>query len=51
MIEGIDRETAALLERFGFDEALFEALRAGVASGELSPETNVVGGAIEPPRP
>jgi UTP--glucose-1-phosphate uridylyltransferase len=50
MIEGIDAQTAALLERFGFDEALFEALRARVAGGELSPESNVVGGTLEPPR-
>lgn len=51
MIEGIDRETAAVLERFGFDEELFEALRARVASGELSQESNVVRGKVEPPRP
>ncbi len=51
MIEGIDRETAALLESFGFDEELFETLRARVAGGELSPETNVVRGTVEPPRP
>jgi UTP--glucose-1-phosphate uridylyltransferase len=51
VIEGIDRETAAVLDRFGFDEALFETLRARVASGELSAETNVVGGAVEPPHP
>ena len=47
----VDRETAVILERFGFDEALFESLRARVASGELSPESNLIRGAIEPPRP
>jgi UTP--glucose-1-phosphate uridylyltransferase len=45
----VDRETAAVLERFGFDEALFESLRARVASGELSPESNLIRGLIEPP--
>ena len=46
----VDRETAAVLERFGFDEPLFESLRARVAAGELSPASNVVQGTIEPPR-
>jgi UTP--glucose-1-phosphate uridylyltransferase len=45
----VDRETAAVLERFGFDEALFESLRARVAAGELSPESNLIRGSIEPP--
>ena len=45
----VDRETAVLLERFGFDEALFESLRARVASGELSPESNLIRGSIESP--
>jgi UTP--glucose-1-phosphate uridylyltransferase len=49
MIE-VDRETAVVLERFGFDESQFEALRARVASGELSPESNLVRGTLEPPR-
>ncbi len=46
----VDGETAAVLERFGFDEDLFEELRARVASGELSPESNLIRGTIEPPR-
>ena len=33
----VDRETAVILERFGFDEPQFELLRARVATGELSP--------------
>ena len=45
----VDRDTAAVLERFGFDEPLFESLRARVAAGELSPESNIVRGTIEPP--
>jgi UTP--glucose-1-phosphate uridylyltransferase len=51
VIGGVDAETRAILERFGFDEALFETLRARVASGELSPDSNVVRGSIEPPLP
>ena len=49
-VPGVDRETQALLDRFGFDEELFETLRARVASGELSPGANLVRGSIEPPR-
>jgi UTP--glucose-1-phosphate uridylyltransferase len=49
MIE-VDRETAVVLERFGFDEPQFEVLRARVASGELSAESNLLRGTIEPPR-
>ena len=45
----VDRETAAVLERFGFDEALFESLRARVTAGELSSESNLIRGSIEPP--
>jgi UTP--glucose-1-phosphate uridylyltransferase len=50
MIE-VDRETAVILERFGFDEPSFEMLRARVASGELSLESNLVRGSLEAPRP
>jgi UTP--glucose-1-phosphate uridylyltransferase len=46
----VDPRTADLLERFGFDEPLFEKLRARVAAGELSPESNIVRGTVEPPR-
>ncbi len=49
MIDGVDRELEAVLERFGFDEALFQTLRDRVAGGELSPGANVVRGALEPP--
>jgi len=51
MIGGLDPETAGTLERFGFEPTLFESLRRRVATGDLSPESNVVRGAIEPPRP
>lgn len=47
----VDAGTRATLERFGFDESLFEALRERVAKGELSPSTNVVDGVLEPPDP
>jgi UTP--glucose-1-phosphate uridylyltransferase len=45
----VDRETAVVLERFGFDESLFESLRTRVAVGELSPQSNLIQGSIEPP--
>ena len=45
----VDRETAVVLERFGFDEVLFESLRTKVAAGELSRESNLIRGSIEPP--
>ena len=51
MIEGLDPAAAEVLERFGFDEALFERLRAKVATGELSPASNLITGEIEPPGP
>jgi UTP--glucose-1-phosphate uridylyltransferase len=50
-LERVDPGTRALLERFGFDEELFESLRRRVASGELSLEANVVRGRVEPPLP
>jgi UTP--glucose-1-phosphate uridylyltransferase len=45
----VDAETHKTLERFGFDEELFETLRAKVAAGQLSAESNVVRGEVEPP--
>jgi len=45
----VDTATRAMLDRYGFDESLFESLRAKVASGELSPESNIVRGELEPP--
>jgi UTP--glucose-1-phosphate uridylyltransferase len=45
----LDPGTRVLLERFGFDEPLFESLRRRVAAGELSPDANVVRGTVEPP--
>jgi UTP--glucose-1-phosphate uridylyltransferase len=37
-----------ILARYGFDARLFEELRARVASGELSRESNLVRGRLEP---
>ena len=50
MIDGLDGQTAETLERFGFEPALFETLRGRVATGDLSPESNVVQGVVQPPR-
>ncbi len=47
----VDAGTRDVLGRFGFDEQLLESLRDRVAAGELSPESNVIRGAIEAPRP
>lgn len=49
-LDEIDAGTRALLDRYGFDAELFETLRARVASGDLTPDSNVVTGRVEPPR-
>jgi UTP--glucose-1-phosphate uridylyltransferase len=50
ILDEVDGGTRETLERFGFDDALFEELRGRVASGVLSPASNVVHGKVEPPR-
>jgi UTP--glucose-1-phosphate uridylyltransferase len=45
----VDDDTRRILEEYGFDAAGFALLRAGVREGTLSPESNVVGGRVEPP--
>jgi UTP--glucose-1-phosphate uridylyltransferase len=50
ILDQLDPETLSVLERYGFDAETFERLRAAVASAELSPETNLAAGAVEPPR-
>lgn len=50
VLDEVDPDTAAILERFGFDAVGFERLRARVASGELSSTSNAVTGSVEPPR-
>ena len=44
VIDAVDTSVAAVLDEFGFDEPQFERLRARVASGELSAESNLVRG-------
>lgn len=48
-VPGVDPETQELLDRFGFDAEQFARLRARVADGTLSPESNVLRGVLEPP--
>jgi len=49
ILDDLDPETRATLERFAFDAETFEALRARVAAGELSAGANIVEGRVEPP--
>jgi len=49
-IAGLDAATRELLDRYGFDERLFEHLRARVVAGELSAAANAVRGRVEPAR-
>lgn len=49
VLDRVDEATARLLKRYGFDERAFDELRSRVASGELSPASNVVEGPVEPP--
>ncbi len=50
ILDEVDARTRAVLERYGFDPRTFEELRARVASGALSPASNVASGTVEPPR-
>ena len=50
IVDEVDAGTRAVLERFAFDPEAFEALRARVASGELTSASNVARGVVEPPR-
>jgi UTP--glucose-1-phosphate uridylyltransferase len=49
ILDEVDPETRELLRRYAFDADAFEELRARVASGELSQDSNVVRGGVEPP--
>jgi len=51
ILDQVDSGTRETLERFGFDASRFEELRARVGRGELTRESNVVRGTIEPPEP
>jgi UTP--glucose-1-phosphate uridylyltransferase len=48
ILADVDADARAVLERYGFDDARFEGLRARVAAGELSPARNVVEESVEP---
>ena len=50
ILDALDADTRGLLDRYGFDPAMFETLRGRVVSGELSQASNVVRGSVEPPR-
>ena len=45
-----DSDTRALLDRFGFDQAEFLALRQSFLSGKLGVDSNRIRGKVEPPR-
>ena len=49
ILDELDTETKELLRRYHFDAATFDELRARVASGELSQDSNIVRGTVEPP--
>lgn len=46
-----DAETAAVLERFGFDRAQFERLRDRLRTQGRGPEQNLITGQVTPPAP
>ena len=50
ILDEVDAGTRGVLERYRFDADAFELLRARVAAGELTAASNVVRGAVEPPR-
>ncbi len=45
----IDSATQSLLDRYGFDRALFERLRGQLRRGEVGDERNRITGRVEPP--
>src|SRR5262249_6186365 len=49
LLAQLDEDTRRTLSRFGFDAERFLELRARVASGALSHESNIVRGRVEPP--
>lgn len=51
VLTDVDDQTAQILHRYGFDEALFLALQAQVRDGSLSAASNVLAGSVEPPGP
>lgn len=49
MVSGVDEQTQAILQRFGFDEETFETLRERLRRGEAGPEANRIRGEVTPP--
>ncbi len=49
ILDEVDPEARAVLERHGFDAAAFEELRTALVDGSLARRGNVVVGAVEPP--
>lgn len=49
-LDPLDDETAALLQRYGFDRETFEELRERLRRGEAGAAHNRVAGSVEPPR-
>ena len=47
----LDAETRRLLQRYGFDRATFDELRARLAAGEAGAEQNRIAGEVAPPEP
>ena len=47
----LDPDTRALLDRYGFDESQFQALRQRFIRGELGVDGNRLRGKVEPPGP
>lgn len=50
ILDEVDPGARDVLERYGFDDVRFEAIRARVASGELTAASNVVRGVVEAPQ-
>jgi UTP--glucose-1-phosphate uridylyltransferase len=46
----LDSDTRALLDRYGFDQAQFLALRQSFLRGELGVDSNRIRGLVEPPK-
>ena len=49
VLQQIDAATRETLTKYGFDPELFARLQEGVASGAISPKSNMLRGRIEPP--
>ncbi|MEO0323338.1 MAG: UTP--glucose-1-phosphate uridylyltransferase [Myxococcota bacterium] len=50
-LDGIDAETSALLQRYGFDAATFQGLRERLRRGEAGASGNRIRGSVSPPEP